>query len=61
MTPNEVDQPSYEDLKDYRSTGSYMIRRDASPNRPSPVLTASDIYDICTKEIERLKAELRTR
>ena len=53
-----VDKPTYESLKDYRPTGSYMIRKDASPSKPSPVLTAADIYDICAGEIERLKAEL---
>lgn len=46
--------PTLEELlKEYVPVGAYLRRRDASSNKPSPVLSAKDVLEIAAKELKQ--------
>ena len=55
MTKQEV---AFEDLKDYVACGNLLRRRDASVEKPSPVLDAKEVLELANKEVARYRAAL---
>lgn len=46
------DDIPWDDVKDMRSNAHYLIRKDASPKKPSPLLDVEDVRRLAQREID---------
>lgn len=46
------DDISWDDVKAMRTASHFLIRRDASPKKPSPLLDVEDVRRLAQREID---------
>jgi hypothetical protein len=48
----KIDELSWDDVKAMRTSAHFLIRRDASPKKPSPLLDVEDVRRLAQREID---------